>query len=136
MEPIRPKIGVGVMVIKDKKILLGRRKNAHGDGTRSFPWGHLELNESVEECAIRETMEEAGIKIKNITMGPFTNDIFEQENKHYITLFAICEHEEGEPQVMEPEKCEKWERHEWENLPEPLFLPIVNLRKQGYHPFR
>ncbi len=136
MEPIRPKIGVGVMVIKDKKILLGKRKNAHGDGTRSFPWGHLELNESVEECAIRETMEEANIKIKNIAMGPFTNDIFVQEGKHYITLFAICEHAEGEPQVMEPEKCEKWEWYEWDNLPEPLFLPIINLIKQWYHPFK
>jgi len=38
METIRPKIGVGVMIInKEGKILLGKRKNAHGDGTWSFP---------------------------------------------------------------------------------------------------
>lgn len=80
-------------------------------------------------------MEEAGITIKNITMGPFTNDIFEKEGKHYITLFAICEYAEGEPKIMEPEKCEGWERFRREDFPEALFLPIINLRNQGYHPF-
>ena len=29
----RPKIGVGVCVIKDGKVLLGKRLNAHGQGT-------------------------------------------------------------------------------------------------------
>ncbi len=137
METIRPKIGVGVMIInKEGKILLGKRKNAHGDGTWSFPWWHLEFNETVEECAIRETMEETGITIKSITMGPFTNDIFEKEQKHYITLFAICEHDEGEPKIMEPKKCDGRERFKRDEFPKPLFLPIVNLKKQGYNPFK
>ena len=35
---------------------------------------------------------------------------------------------------MEPEKCEKWEWFEWNNLPEPLFLPIQNLLKQKFNP--
>jgi 8-oxo-dGTP diphosphatase len=39
-------------------------------------------------------MEEAGIKIKNIMMGPFTNDIFPDEKKHYITVYAICDYDE------------------------------------------
>ncbi|MFA7298286.1 MAG: NUDIX hydrolase [Candidatus Absconditabacterales bacterium] len=136
METNRPKIGVGVMIYKDEKILLGKRKNAHGDGTRSFPGGHLEFNESVEKCAIRETMEETGIKIKNIRMGPFTNDIFHEENKHYITLFVLCDYDKGEVKVMEPEKCEKRERVTREEFPSPLFLPIKNLKKQGFHPFK
>ena len=34
---MRPKVGVGVIVRKDGKILLGKRRNAHGDGTWSFP---------------------------------------------------------------------------------------------------
>jgi len=135
METIRPKVGVWVIVRKDGKILLGKRINAHGDGTWCFPWWHLEFNESVEECAIRETLEEAGIKIKNISMGPFTNDIFHEEKKHYITLFVICDYDEWEPKVMEPEKCEKRERVERENFHTPLFLPIENIKKQGFHPY-
>lgn len=37
MENNRPKVGVGVAIIKDGKVLLGKRKNAHGEGTWSFP---------------------------------------------------------------------------------------------------
>lgn len=135
METNRPKVGVWVIVRKDGRILLGKRRNAHGDGTRSFPWWHLEFNESIEECAIRETMEESGIKIKNIITGPFTNDIFQEEGKHYVTAYAICDYDEWEVKIMEPEKCEKRERVERERFPSPIFLPIENLKKQGFHPF-
>ncbi len=130
----RPKIGVGVIVINDNKILLGKRKNAHGDGTWSFPGGHLELNEEVEDCAARETEEETGIKLKNIRLSSFTNDIFQKEGKHYVTLFVISEYDSGEVKVMEPDKCERWEWFDWDNLPEPLFIPIQNLKKQNFNP--
>ena len=39
---LRPKVGVGIVVIKDDLILFGRRKGAHGAGDCSFPGGHLE----------------------------------------------------------------------------------------------
>ncbi|OGK15480.1 DNA mismatch repair protein MutT, partial [Candidatus Roizmanbacteria bacterium RIFCSPHIGHO2_01_FULL_39_12b] len=86
----RPKVGVGVLVVKDGKTLFGKRKNAHGDGLWCFPGGHLELNESWEECAVRETMEETGLKIKNVRFATATNDIFPVEGKHYITIFMIA----------------------------------------------
>lgn len=130
----RPKVGVGVIVICKGKILLGKRKNSHGEGTWSLPGGHLEYAESLEECAVREVMEEAGIKISNIKLGPYTNDIFSSEKKHYITLFAVCELADGKPSVMESEKCERWEWFDWDNLPQPLFLPIENLLKQDFNP--
>jgi len=28
----RPKVGVGVLIIKDGRVLMGKRKNAHGEG--------------------------------------------------------------------------------------------------------
>ena len=132
----RPKVGVGVVVVKDGKVLLGKRKNAHGDGSWCFPGGHLEFNEKLEECARRETFEETGIKIKNIKKGTFTNDMFKEEGKHYITLYLISEYDSGEVKIMEPDKCEKWDWFEWEKLPEPLFIPMQNLLKEGYHPFK
>ncbi len=132
----RPKIGVGVIVIKEDKILLGKRKNAHGEGSWAFPGGHLEYKEKVEDCAIREVKEETGISIKNIRMGTFTNDIFEKEEKHYVTLFVISYFASGEVQVMEPEKCEKWAWFEWNKLPTSLFIPLQNLLKQKFNPFK
>ena len=40
-----PRVGIGVIIRKDNKILLGKRKNAHGEGSWCFPGGHLEFNE-------------------------------------------------------------------------------------------
>ncbi len=131
----RPKVGVGVIVIKENKVLCAKRKNAHGEGTWQFPGGHLEFKESWEDCARREVMEETGISIKNIRFGTVSNDIFEGENKHYITLIMIADHNTGEPQILEPEKCAGWKWFKWEELPEPLFLPIVNIVKAGFNPF-
>jgi len=52
----RPLIGVAVIVIKENRVLLGKRKNSHGSGTWAFPGGHLEFNESIEDCARREVL--------------------------------------------------------------------------------
>jgi 8-oxo-dGTP diphosphatase len=129
------RVGVGVIIKKDNKVLIGTRKNAHGEGTYSLPGGHLEFNEKVEDCAIRETMEEVGITIKNIEMASFTNDMFVKEDKHYITLFVTCDYDEGEVRVMEPDKCEGWQWVEWDKTPEPLFIPLQHLIEQKYNPF-
>lgn len=131
----RPKIGVGVIVLKDGKALLGKRKGSHGEGSWGFPGGHLEFNESFEECAKRETLEETGITIVNLRKATFTNDIFPKEGKHYVTIYMIAEYDSGEVTIKEPDKCEKWEWFKWNELPNPLFTPIENLLKDNYKPF-
>ena len=128
----RPKVGVGVIITHSDKILLGKRKNSHGEGTWCLPGGHLEFNESVEACAQREVLEETGLQVENVKCCTFTNDIFQAEGKHYVTLFVTAEVESGEVRVMEPDKCEEWAWFAWNNLPAPLFLPIQNLLEQGF----
>jgi len=131
----RPKIGVAAIIKKNGKVLLGKRKNSHGDGTWGFPGGHLEYGESLEECAARETMEETGVIIKNTHFGTLTNDVFHAENKHYITIYMLADYDDGEVEVLETNKCEKWEWFSWDDLPSPLFLPIENLKKTDFDPF-
>ena len=123
----RPLVGIAVMVVKDNRVLLGKRKNAHGSGTWAFPGGHLEFNESIETCAKREVLEETGIQIKNLRYGPYTNDIFTDEDKHYVTLFVTADYDSGTPMVKEPHKCEKWGWFQWPPNVKPCFLPIKNL---------
>ena len=135
MEIQRPKVGVGVIVKKGKNVLLGKRKGAHGAGSWSFPGGHLEFGETVEACARREVLEETGIEIENIKMASFTNDIFPEEKKHYLTVYVAADYSAGDVKVMEPEKCEEWGWFDWDALPEPLFIPVINLLKQEYAPF-
>lgn len=119
----------------DYSIYHKNTKNSHGDGFWGFPGGHLEFNEIIEDCAIRETKEETGINIINIKKAYFTNDIFTKENKHYVTLFIVSDYDSGEIQIMEPEKCDGWDWFDWDNLPKPLFIPIENLLKENFNPF-
>lgn len=124
-----PRIGVGVCLLKDGKVLLGKRINAHGQGTWAFPGGHLEFGETVAECAVREVEEETGMQITNIRRGPFTEDFFLEQGKHYITIIMIADWKAGEPELREPHKCEQWAWFEWDQLPGPLFPTFGNLAK-------
>lgn len=125
------RVGVGVIVERDGKILLGLRKTKHSENTWAFPGGHLEVGETPEQCAAREAMEEAGITLENITRHTFTNDIF--GDRHYITIFMRGTVARGqEPRNMEPDKCAGWEWHSPDQLPQPLMLPIINLLKDGH----
>jgi len=135
MEQQRPKVGLGVIIKKDGKVLLGKRKGSHGEGSWSFPGGHLEFGETLEMCARREVSEEVGIKIKNIKNAAFTNDIFKKEQKHYITVFVTADYSAGKIKIMEPDRCDEWKWFKWNALPKLLFIPVRNLFNQGYSPF-
>lgn len=131
----RPAVGVAAIIKKDKKVLLALRKSPHGNGTWGFPGGHLEMGESFEECIRRELKEETNLEIDEVEFGAVTNDVFSLD-KHYITIFMVCDYMGGEVRNMEVEKVEKWEWFTWDSLPTPLFLPIMNLQKQNFSPFR
>ncbi|SCA63571.1 Nudix hydrolase 1 [Chlamydiales bacterium SCGC AG-110-P3] len=123
----RPKVGIGVLVVRDGQLLLGERIYAHGSGTWCPPGGHLEFGESPSECAARELEEETGLIATDIVSGPWTNDFFEVEEKHYVTLFMFVRDFRGTPKVTEPEKCSSWRWFDFDDLPHPLFLSLSHL---------
>ena len=126
-EEKRPKVGVGVMIFKDGKVLLHKRKNKnsnHGDGQFAYPGGHLEYMESFEDCAKRETFEEAGIEIENVRFLRMLNMTI-YAPKHYVHVTMIADWKSGDPKVKEPDKCEYWDLFDLDTLPSPLFATIV-----------
>jgi 8-oxo-dGTP diphosphatase len=134
MNEQRPKIGIGSLVVKDGKVLMGLRKGAGGAGSWAPPGGHLEYGESWEDCARRETLEETGVEIINPRFAAVTNDVSPDGSTHYVTIFIRSDWAGGEAGVREEEKCERWEWFKWESLPRPLFLPMEMLLRQNYHP--
>jgi 8-oxo-dGTP diphosphatase len=40
----------------------------------------------------------------------------------------------GEPMIAEPDKFEKWIWVRWDDLPDPLFVPLLNLKESGFNP--
>ncbi len=115
-----PITGIGVLIVKDGKVLLGKRKNAHGEGEYAFPGGKLEHMESFEDCARRETEEECGIEIENIRFQFLANLQF-YAPKHFTHINLIADWRAGDPEVKEPDKCEHWGWYNPANPPTPLF---------------
>src|SRR5947207_14512162 len=99
----KAKVGVSVLVKKGDRILLEKRQQTtHGNGTWGPPSGHIDFGEAPEQTAIRETQEETGVKIDEVKFRVITNDVFEQEQKHYITLWFDANFVSGEPEVRSP----------------------------------
>lgn len=116
----RPLVGVGIMIMKDGKVLLGLRKNAHGAGEYAFPGGHLEHGESFEECIRREIAEECGLEVKDVRFQ-FVANVMLYAPKHYVHIGLIADWAGGEPQTLEPEKCAGWDWYSPDKLPSPMF---------------
>ncbi|MBI2545705.1 NUDIX domain-containing protein [Candidatus Woesearchaeota archaeon] len=134
MDNGRPGVGIGVCVVKNGKVLLGKRLRSHGIGTWCFPGGKIEFGETFEECAKRETLEETNLKIKNVKLITVTNDIFPEEGQHWITVFVRADYDSGELKTMEPHKMQDWHWVEWDKIPKPWFLPLQHLKETGYRP--
>ncbi len=115
------KVGVGVMIFKDGKVLLGKRLNAHGAGVFQSPGGHLDYMETFEECAKRETLEETGLKIDNVRFQLIAN-LQKFAPKHYVHIGMIADWVSGEPQLMEPDKCGGWDWYALDQLPDEIIV--------------
>jgi 8-oxo-dGTP diphosphatase len=125
--------GVGVLVVRDGKILMGRRTSAHGHGTWSPPGGKAEPGETVEETARRELIEETGLVGAVPRLVGETVDSF-SSGETWRTRWVLMEWVSGEPQVLEPGEVDSWGWYSWDRLPAPLFLPMASLVATGYDP--
>lgn len=126
--PARPKVGVSLLVVQGDSVLLGKRRGSHGDGEYGTPGGHLELGESFEDCALRELAEECGPGFK-VTTPRFLclTNLTQYHPKHYADIGMVAHWLDGEPETMEPEKCDGWVWRSLCRLPYSLFSPVVNL---------
>jgi len=127
----KPRVGIGVLILKDEKVLLGKRHEdpqkadslLHGEGTWTLPGGKLDFKENLQDCAQREALEETGIKInkEKLKIISVTNDIV--KDAHFVTIVFLCEDFVGEPKVMEPDEITEWKWFNLDNLPRPIFFP-------------
>jgi 8-oxo-dGTP diphosphatase len=129
-----PKVGVAVIITKDDKVLLMKRKGPHGTGTWTTPGGHLDFGETPEQCGVREAKEEVGLDVVDLRFRAFTNDIFESEGQHYISIWMEGKSTSGEPTIAAEDEVAEIGWYAWGALPSPLFLPLENLLKENSYP--
>jgi len=126
-------VGFGVMLLRDGKVLLGKRhedpekadSQLNGAGKWTMPGGKLDFGERFEDGAKRELFEETGIKAKKIEVICVNQDII--ETAHFITIGTLCEKFTGEPNVMEPDEITEWNWFDLNNLPTPLYFPSAKV---------
>jgi 8-oxo-dGTP diphosphatase len=142
IQPEKKKIGVGfgVMMVRDGKVLFGRRHSdpakadseLHGEGSWTMPGGKLEFGESFEEGARREVKEETGMDLGSAEVICVNND--KVSDAHFVTIGLFSEDFAGDPKVMEPDEIVEWQWFGLDAPPSPLFFPsaeILNNRKKG-----
>jgi 8-oxo-dGTP diphosphatase len=139
-------VGSMAVVFRDiggvQNLLLGRRKGGSGDGTWGIPGGHLEAEEMLAECAMRELYEECGMVGTNPRFlciahchqkarAEVRNEkgevsIAAKEGKNYMQV-AFAVESNDEPQNMEPEHCSELAFFPLSQLPQPLFFAHVGI---------
>jgi 8-oxo-dGTP diphosphatase len=133
----KPGVGVGIMILRDEKVLLGKRhgdpqradSELHGEGSWTMPGGKLHFKEELEDAAFREVLEETGVKADKgkLEIISVTNDIV--EDAHFVTIGFLCRNFEGEIKIMEPDEITEWRWFELNNLPSPIFFPSEKIIK-------
>jgi len=134
-EKKRVGVGFGVMLLKEEKVLLGRRhtdadkadSELHGEGTWTMPGGKLEFGESFENGAKREVYEETGIQLKKVEVICVNND--KNEYAHFVTIGLFSRSFDGNPKVIEPDEITEWRWFSLDNLPSPLYFPSAKILK-------
>ncbi|MFA5946661.1 MAG: NUDIX domain-containing protein [Patescibacteria group bacterium] len=121
-----PRVGVGVIVLRDGKFLLGKRRNAHGEGEWALIGGKLDHGESIEDCARREIHEESGMEIANIRFTTLFNSV-RYPPKHFLAIGVVADWVSGEAQVYPAEKISEWGWFDFDQLPAPMFLDSLTL---------
>ncbi|MGI5838030.1 MAG: NUDIX hydrolase [Chloroflexota bacterium] len=90
---INPKLVVGTLPIVDGKVLLLRRGIEPRQGTWTYPGGFLEMGETTEEGARRETREEAGIEVGHLKL----HGIYNRPSHGVVTIVYLAEILNGKP---------------------------------------
>lgn len=128
------RVSVSVLVYKNNQLLLERRQYTHGANTWGPPTGHMDFGETPEQTATRETREETGVTIDNITFLTLTNDVFQGDNYHIITVWMEATYQAGEAKVLAKDEEDSVGWFTWDNLPTPLYLPFANLLDGNTYP--
>ena len=116
-------VGCGALIINNlNQVLLLRRgpKSKNQVGFWNQPGGAVEFGETVEDAIRREIKEELDVEIKLLEMLCYTDHILPEENQHWLTVAYLAKIKSGKYKIMEPEKCDRLQWFDLNNLPKPL----------------
>ncbi len=88
--PDQPIVGIGVVIVKEGKIVLIKRGNEPAKGRWTIPGGLVELGESITKAVIREAKEETLLDVDNPKLVDVVDQVeLDAEGKiryHYVII--------------------------------------------------
>ena len=102
----------------DRAVVIDRIKSWPG---LSFPGGHLDSGESLTQCAIREVLEETGLRISNPEPCGIIHWLHRETGERYLAFLFRASDYTGEL-IAESDEG----RISWESIPELLRRPSSN----------
>ena len=134
----RPVVGCLAVVRRGDKILLVQRAKPPGAGKWGFPGGHLEMGETVQECAVRELREETGIEadaLSVLTAFDFiTRDASGKPTRHFTLIAVLCDWRAGDGETIEDASALGWftlaEAEKLDTFPDALLAMRLAIESQ------
>lgn len=131
---------VHLILVRDDQVLLMRRFNTgYEDGNYSLPAGHLDGNESASNAMAREAREEVGLNLDLDAldvvhvMHRLASNTSPPTNER-VDFFLRASVWNGEPQIMEPDKCDELSWHSLDALPSntiPYIRAALDMCRRG-----
>lgn len=117
-----------VLLRRGNGVLLQRRANTeYRNGWYCLPAGHVEPGEQAHIAAAREAKEEVGVTIDSadLQLVHVLQRVADEGGYERIDLIFAANKWKGEPQNMEPEKCDDLRWFDLDKLPDQI---IPNVR--------
>ncbi len=118
---------VGVIIVKNNQVLLGKRGIEPKKNTWDSVGGFVEVNETLEEACIRETLEETGLTVK--IKDYISTHPDEYEGKPTFTAGFVAEIVSGKATPQDDVAELKWFNHDEIPLEEIGFPSVQKIIK-------
>ena len=133
---VRPVVATIAVVYHEGRILLVRRANPPDAGFWGFPGGKIELGERIEDAAVRELLEETGVRARAVrvftAVDAFDRDASGRLRRHFVLVAVLCEWNSGTPVAGDDALEARWFRlDDLDDAGLSLSLDVADVARQA-----
>jgi 8-oxo-dGTP diphosphatase len=122
-----PRVGVGILLVDESgRLLLTLRSRPPEAGCWSIVGGKLDFLETLEQCAVRETLEEVGAAISIDSLLCVTDHLLPAEGQQWVSPAYLARISSRDARNCEPEKTQEVRWFPMDGLPPNLTTTARN----------